>query len=202
MALDLSGVRRIVEKPLDNEFQLWREAEGVSGDELDEATGQLKQSGATPVILREGMGVIVLGTTYRRAASRRRCRSAAGVHCVSGAAAAHRAVDGRRRCAERARSVRDPQFVCRRFRATDIGVGTYAVARILRLESADQRQDEGDFAVVGIRSLACGKGRRPAPAVGGGRHGWVMRQVVSVDPVRKSQPISFAATLHYKDGTT
>ncbi|CAM5626548.1 hypothetical protein SAURM35S_07358 [Streptomyces aurantiogriseus] len=59
MALDLSGVRRIVEGLLDDELQLWRDADGDSGDELDEETGDLKPASEGSVPLWEGSGAVV-----------------------------------------------------------------------------------------------------------------------------------------------
>jgi hypothetical protein len=36
------------------------------------------------------------------------------------------------------RSVRDPLLVGRRFRVADVGVGTYAVVRVLRLDPVEE----------------------------------------------------------------
>ncbi|MEV0735440.1 DUF6093 family protein [Streptomyces sp. NPDC050549] len=138
MALDLSGMRRIVEKLLDDELQLWRERAGVTGDELDEVTGQLEPSGAAPVLLWEGSGAIV------RSGQLSVVPSLDAVVAAQSASTAYQgllpltapsaAVDD---VLSVARSVRDPQLVGRRFRVTDIGVGTYVVVRFLRLESAE-----------------------------------------------------------------
>ncbi|MCH0562148.1 DUF6093 family protein [Streptomyces sp. MUM 2J] len=136
MALDLSGVRRVVEGLLDDELQLWRDADGAAGDDLDEATGELRPDGAAPVLVWEGLGAIT------------RPGQLVGVPPFGGAVAALPAptayqallplslpavqVDDVVRVS---RSVRDAQLTDRRFRVTDIGVGTYAVVRVVQLKA-------------------------------------------------------------------
>lgn len=58
VALDLSGVRRVVERLLDDRLELWRDVDGASGDVLDEGTGELRPGGSVPV-LWAGVGAIV-----------------------------------------------------------------------------------------------------------------------------------------------
>lgn len=138
MALDLSGMRRIVEKPLDDELQLWREKAGATGDELDEAAGQLEPSGAAPVLLWEDSGAIVrsgrLSVVPSLVAVVAAQSASTAYQALLPLTAPSAAVDD---VLGVARSVRDPQLVGRRFRVTDIGVGTHVVVRVPRLESAE-----------------------------------------------------------------
>ncbi|WP_236244226.1 DUF6093 family protein [Streptomyces sp. CC210A] len=135
MALDLSGVRRVVEGLLDDEVQLWRDADGASGEELDERTGELKPGGGAAVLLWEGSGAIV------RPGQLSPVPPLDGAHASLPGSTAYQAllplpappvmpddvlsVSG---------SARDEQLVGRRFRVAEVAVGTYAVVRVLRLE--------------------------------------------------------------------
>ncbi|MGW7542146.1 DUF6093 family protein [Streptomyces sp. NPDC054770] len=138
MALDLSGVRRVVEGLLDDQLQLWRDANGESGDELDEETGQLRLTGQVPVSvpLWEGPGAIV------RPGQLTATPSLDGVIASLPTPTAYQAllplsapqlmVDD---VLSVSRSVRDEQLVGRRFRVAEVAVGTYAVVRVVRLEA-------------------------------------------------------------------
>lgn len=95
VALDLSGVRRVVEGLLDDELQLWRDADGASDDVLDEESGALKPGGAAPVLLWTGAGAIVRpGQLTLTTVPRCRCRTTTHVHRLSSAAPPNRAVGG------------------------------------------------------------------------------------------------------------
>ncbi|WP_316749229.1 DUF6093 family protein [Streptomyces herbicida] len=136
MALDLSGVRRVVERLLDDELQLWRDTDGHSGDELDEETGELRPADQASVPLWKGAGAIV------RPGQLSIAPSLDGAVASFPAPTAYQAllplsapqvmVDD---VLSAARSVRDEQLVGRRFRVAEAAVGTYAVVRVVRLEA-------------------------------------------------------------------
>ena len=135
MALDLSGVRRVVERLLDDQLQLWRDADGSSGDDLDEETGELRPGGQAAVPLWEGPGAIV------RPGQLSPLPPVDGVVASLPAATAYQAllplsaplvmIDD---VLSVSRSARDEQLVGRRFRVAEVAVGTYAVVRVVRLE--------------------------------------------------------------------
>ncbi|WP_435059379.1 DUF6093 family protein [Streptomyces sp. bgisy060] len=135
MALDLSGVRRVVEGLLDDEVRLWRDSDGTSGDELDKQTGELKPVGEAAVLLWEGPGAIV------------RPGQLSPVPPLDGAPAALPASTAYQALLPLSappvmpddvltvsRSARDELLVGRRFRVAEVAVGTYAVVRVVRLE--------------------------------------------------------------------
>lgn len=135
MALDLSGVRRVVERLLDDELQLWRDVDGDSGDELDEETGELRPADQASAPLWEGPGAVV------RPGQLSIAPPLDGVVASFPAPTAYQAllplsapqvmVDD---VLSVSRSVRDGQLVGRRFRVAEAAVGTYAVVRVVRLE--------------------------------------------------------------------
>lgn len=135
MALDLSGVRRVVERLLDDELRLWRDVDGAAGDELDEESGELKPGGRMAVLLWEGPGAIV------RPGQLSFTPPLDGVVASFPAATAYQAliplsappveVDD---VLSVSRSARDEQLVGRRFRVAEAAVGTFAVVRVVRLE--------------------------------------------------------------------
>lgn len=135
MALDLSGVRRVVEGLLDDELQLWRDAGGAADDVLDEQTGYLKPGESLPVRLWEGAGAIVrlgqlaVAPTLDSLVAPQ--PTSAAYQALLPLASPQAAVDDGLIVSQ---SVRDPQLAGRRFRVADVGVGTYAVVRVLRLE--------------------------------------------------------------------
>ncbi|MDH2389391.1 DUF6093 family protein [Streptomyces sp. HNM0663] len=135
MALDLSGVRRVVEGLLDDEVQLWRDSDGASGDELDEQTGALKPEDGVAVLLWEGSGAIV------------RPGQLSPVPPLDGAPAALPGSTAYQALLPLSappmmpgdvlsvsRSARDELLVGRRFRVAEVAVGTFAVVRVVRLE--------------------------------------------------------------------
>ncbi|MGC9539985.1 DUF6093 family protein [Streptomyces sp. UG1] len=127
-----------MEKLLDDELRLWRHVDGTSGKKLDEVTGELKPGDGTAAPLWEGPGAVV------------RTGQLSFVPPLDGAVAAlptptayqallpltapPAAVDD---VLSVSRSVRDPQLVGRWFRVADVGVGTYSVVRVLRLDLAE-----------------------------------------------------------------
>ncbi|MFF2566701.1 DUF6093 family protein [Streptomyces sp. NPDC058084] len=135
MALDLSGVRRVVEGMLDDEVRLWRDPDGASGDVLDEETGELRPDGGAAVPLWEGAGAIVrpgqlLPLPPLDAAAAPPSAPTAYQALLPLSAPAVLADDE----LSVTRSVRDEQLVGRRFRVAEVAVGTYAVVRVVRLE--------------------------------------------------------------------
>ncbi|ATW48331.1 DUF6093 family protein [Streptomyces peucetius] len=59
MALDFSGVRRVVEGMLDDELRLWRDADGGTDDVLNETTGTLEPSEGDSEVVWEGPGAVI-----------------------------------------------------------------------------------------------------------------------------------------------
>jgi hypothetical protein len=135
VALDLSGVRRIVEKLLDDELQLWRDLDGVVGDTLDDETGKLKPGPSTARLMWEGAGAIVrpgqLTVSLPLDSAIAPQSIATAYQAMLPLAAPQTAVDDVLRVS---RSLRDPLLADRRFRVTDVGIGTFLVVRVLRLE--------------------------------------------------------------------
>lgn len=135
MALDLSGVRRVMERLLDDELQLWRDPDGDAGDELDEETGELKPVGHASVPLWEGPGAIVrpgqLSVTPPLDGVIASPPAPTAYQALLPLSAPQLMVDD---VLSVARSVRDEQLMGRRFRVAEVAVGTYAVVRVVRLE--------------------------------------------------------------------
>jgi hypothetical protein len=138
MVLDLSGVRRVVEKLLDDELQLWRDRDGGSGDELDDATGELRPGGQAE-LLWQGAGAILrpeqlpLGAPL--SSSIAPVPEATAYQALLPMSAPPLRADDLLRVA---RSVRDDQLVGHRFRVGEVAVGTYAVVRVVRLQPLDE----------------------------------------------------------------
>ncbi|MEW2300053.1 DUF6093 family protein [Streptomyces sp. NPDC006655] len=136
MALDLSGVRRVVERLLDDELRLWRDADGDSGDKLDEETGELRSAGQASVPLWEGSGAIVrpgqLSAVPPLDAMVASLPASTAYQALLPLSAPQARVDD---MLSVSRSVRDVQLVGRRFRVAEVAVGTYAVVRVVRLEA-------------------------------------------------------------------
>ncbi|MEU3046220.1 DUF6093 family protein [Streptomyces sp. NPDC006984] len=136
MALDLSGVRRIVEGLLDDELRLWRDADGRTDDVLDETTGELEPSGADGDVVWEGHGAVLpvgqpallvpLDGSVARVPTSTAYQAMLPV-------TAPRANSGDLLTV--ISSSRDPQLVGRRFRVGDAIVGTFAVVRFVRLQA-------------------------------------------------------------------
>ncbi|MER6099155.1 DUF6093 family protein [Streptomyces sp. NPDC001728] len=135
MALDLSGVRRVVEGMLEDELELWRDSGGTSPPVLNEESGALVQREEGQVMVWAGPGAIL------------RRGQLAGAPPLAGAVAAlsttttYQALlplaappvvkdDGLRV----ARSARDVELERLRFRVADVDVGKFVVARVLLLE--------------------------------------------------------------------
>ncbi|MFI1563859.1 DUF6093 family protein [Streptomyces sp. NPDC020490] len=135
MALDLSGVRRVVEKLLDDELQLWRDADGDAGDELDEVTGALRPVGQARVLLWDGPGAIMrpgqLSTAPPLDGAVASFAAPTPYQALLPLSAPQAMVDD---VLSVSRSVRDEQLVGRRFRVAEVAVGTHAVVRVVRLE--------------------------------------------------------------------
>ncbi|MEU0443823.1 DUF6093 family protein [Streptomyces sp. NPDC006186] len=135
MALDLSGVRRVVERLLDDELRLWRDADGSSGDELDEHTGELRPTGQASAPLWEGPGAIVrpgqLSVTPSLDGAIASLSVPTAYQALLPLSAPQLMVDD---VLSVSRSMRDEQLVGRRFRVAEVAVGTYAVVRVVRLE--------------------------------------------------------------------
>lgn len=134
MALDLSGVRRVVERLLDDRLELWRDVDGASGDVLDEGTGELRPGGSVPV-LWAGVGAIVrpgsLGVMPALDSLAAAGPASTAYQALLPLAAPSAAVDD---VLVVSRTVRDPQLTGRRFRVAEVGLGTYTVVRVMRLE--------------------------------------------------------------------
>ncbi|MGY0055089.1 DUF6093 family protein [Streptomyces sp. LZ34] len=138
MALDLSGVRRVVEGMLDDQVEVWRDPSGRTDDVLDEVTGQLKSAEADGALVWSGLGAIVpLGQPAIMA-------PLDGSVAALPAATAYQALlpieapqtrddDVIAVCG----SARDAQLVGRRFRVADADNGTFAVVRVVRLQTVD-----------------------------------------------------------------
>ncbi|WP_328773860.1 DUF6093 family protein [Streptomyces sp. NBC_00286] len=127
MALDLSGVRRIVERLLDDEVRLWRDTDGASGDELDEKTGELRTGGHAAGPLWKGPAAIVLPGQLSFAPP------LDGVVASSPVSTAYQALLPLSAPSVRvddvlsvSRSGRDAQLVGRRFRVAGVAVGAYS----------------------------------------------------------------------------
>ncbi|MFD3926527.1 DUF6093 family protein [Streptomyces sp. NPDC058614] len=138
MALDLSGVRRVVEGMLDDQLEVWRDPAGRTDDVLDENTGELKSAEADGALVWAGPGAIVpLGQPAITAPMD-------GSVAALPAATAYQALlplDAPQTrdddvIAVRG-STRDAQLVGRRFRVADANVGTFAVVRVVRLQVVD-----------------------------------------------------------------
>lgn len=136
MALELSGVRRVVERLLEDELQLWRDLDGHSGDQLDEQTGELKPAGHRKGLLWEGPGAITrpgqLAFTPAVDGTLASLPAPTVYQALVPISAPRVLVDDELMVS---RSPRDGQLVGRRFRVVDVGVGSYVVVRVLRLES-------------------------------------------------------------------
>jgi len=138
VALDLSGVRRVVEGMLDDQLEVWRDPGGRTDDVLDEDTGELKSAEADGALVWAGSGAIVpLGQPAITAALDRSV-------AVLPAATAYQALlplDAPRTLDDDVivvrGSTRDTQLVGRRFRVGDANVGTFAVVRVVRLQVVD-----------------------------------------------------------------
>ncbi|MGW2886408.1 DUF6093 family protein [Streptomyces griseoruber] len=135
MALDLSGVRRVVEGLLDDELQLWREADGESNDELDEETGELRPATQASVPLWEGPGAVTrpgpLSITPPLDGAVASLPATTAYQALLPLSAPQVMIDD---VLSVSRSVRDEQLVGRRFRVAEVAVGTYAVVRVVRME--------------------------------------------------------------------
>ncbi|MFG2956367.1 DUF6093 family protein [Streptomyces sp. NPDC048291] len=135
MALDLSGVRRVVERLLDDELRLWRDTDGDTGDELDEETGELRPAGQVTVPLWEGTGAIVrpgqLSVAPPLDGAVASLPALTAYQALLPLSAPQVTVDD---VLSVSRSVRDEQLVGHQFRVAEVAVGTYAVVRVVRLE--------------------------------------------------------------------
>ncbi|WP_425245388.1 DUF6093 family protein [Streptomyces sp. NEAU-NA10] len=135
MALDLSGVRRVVEGLLDDQLRLWRDVDGESGDELDEETGTLRTRGQATVPLWEGRGAIVrpgqLSYVPPLDGAAASLPASTAYQALLPLSAPPVAVDD---VLGVSRSARDKQLVGKRFRVAEVSVGTYVVVRVVRLE--------------------------------------------------------------------
>ncbi|MFI1735210.1 DUF6093 family protein [Streptomyces acidicola] len=135
MALDLSGVQRVVEGFLTDSLQLWRDVRGETDDVLDEETGVLGPETRAELIW-EGTGAVVLsglpaasppldaavadvpsGSTYQGLLP-------LGVPSVQSSDLLIVMA-----------SIRDTQLVRCRFRITGVGHSSFAVVRVVRLEN-------------------------------------------------------------------
>ncbi|MGW1878430.1 DUF6093 family protein [Streptomyces sp. NPDC001975] len=135
MALDLSGVRRVVERLLDDELRLWRDTDGDSDTALDEETGELRPAGEVSMPLWEGSGAIVrpgqLSVVPPLDGAVAELPAPTAYQALLPLSAPQVTVDD---VLSVSRSVRDEQLVGRRFRVAEVAVGTYAVVRVVRLE--------------------------------------------------------------------
>jgi hypothetical protein len=135
VALDLLGVRRVVERLLDDRLELWRDVDGAAGDALDEETGELKPGGSAPVLLWAGVGAIVrpgsLGVMPTLDSLAAAGPASTAYQALLPLTAPSAAVDD---VLVVSRAARDPQLTGRRFRVAEVGLGTYTVVRVMRLE--------------------------------------------------------------------
>jgi hypothetical protein len=135
VALELDGVRRVVERLLDDSLEVWRDADGAADDVLDEETGELRPGAGAADLVWAGHGAVVLPGQLAFAPP-----ADSSVAWVV-APTVYRALLPLDSPAVKAddtvkvvQSVRDPQLACRRFRVAEVAVGSYAVVRMLRLE--------------------------------------------------------------------
>ncbi|MDQ0934106.1 DUF6093 family protein [Streptomyces turgidiscabies] len=137
MALDLSGVRRVVEGMLDDQLEVWRDLGGRTDDVLDENTGELKAAGADGALVWAGSGAIVpLG----QPAITVPLDSSVAVLPAATAYQALLPLDAPQILDDDVIVVRGSRFtqlVGRRFRVADANVGTFAVVRVVRLQVVD-----------------------------------------------------------------
>ncbi|MFE2970717.1 DUF6093 family protein [Streptomyces sp. NPDC059340] len=138
MALDLSGVRRVVEGMLDDELEVWRDPSGRTDDVLDEHTGELKSAEADGALVWAGAGAIVpLGQPANTAP----LDDSVAALSATTAYQALLPLDAPQTRDDDVIAVhgstRDAQLVGRRFRVADANVGTFAVVRVVRLQVVD-----------------------------------------------------------------
>ncbi|MER6010168.1 DUF6093 family protein [Streptomyces bluensis] len=135
MALDLSGVRRVVEGLLDDELQLWRDSDGASGNELNEYTGELDPHGQPATQLWVGPGAIVrpgqLSFTQPLDVAVASLPASTAYQALLPLSTPLVLVDD---VLSVSRSMRDEQLVGRHFRVAEVAVATYVVVRVVRLE--------------------------------------------------------------------
>lgn len=137
MALDLTGVQRVVEGILDDQILITRDAGGRGDDVLDPNTGELHPQ--PPITLWTGAGAVVqLGqlalTTPVDGAVALLPPTTVYQAMLPLAAPALLPDDGLTVTGStRPGGPRDPLIIGRRFRVADSSTGTFAVVRLVRL---------------------------------------------------------------------
>ncbi|WP_129798030.1 DUF6093 family protein [Streptomyces sp. F001] len=135
MALDLSGVRRAVEKLLDDELQIWRITKSTGSGTLNEVTGTLTQNSDEHLLAWSGLGAVV------------RQGPLASVPPLSGAIASLPATTTYQALIPLSapsampddmlfvsRSMRDAALTGRKFRIAEVAIGTFSAVRVILLE--------------------------------------------------------------------
>ncbi|GAA1919815.1 DUF6093 family protein [Streptantibioticus ferralitis] len=140
MGLDVSGVRRVVGRILDDKVEVWRDSDGRADDVLDEATGQLVPPSPEEVLVWDGLGAVMpLGRpaiTKPLDGSVSQAPPTTDYQAVLPVDVPALRPDDVLRVAGSIRpdGPRDPQLMGRRFRVSDANVGTYSVVRIVRIQ--------------------------------------------------------------------
>ncbi|BDM67520.1 hypothetical protein HEK616_10070 [Streptomyces nigrescens] len=143
MAFDVDGARRVVDRIMDDQLEVWRDSAGRTDDVLDETTGRLVQPAPDEELVWDGLGAVM--PISRPAIT----QPVGGSLAVEPPTTDYQAVlpvsvpplrrDDVIRVAGsiRPEGPRDPQLVGRRFRVSDEAVGTYSVVRIVRVQVID-----------------------------------------------------------------
>ncbi|MFE0130162.1 DUF6093 family protein [Streptomyces sp. NPDC059037] len=143
MAFDVDGARRVVDRILDDQLEVWRDSAGRTDDVLDETTGMLVQPAPDEELVWDGLGAVM---PISRPAITQPVGGSVAVEPPTTDYQAVLPVDApvlrrddviRVAGSIRPTGSRDRQLVGRRFRVSDEAVGTYSVVRIVRVQVID-----------------------------------------------------------------
>lgn len=143
MAFDVDGARRVLDRILDDQLEVWRDSAGRTDDVLDETTGRLVQRAPDEELVWDGLGAVM---PISRPALTQPVEGSITVEPPTtdyqavlpvGAPVLRRDDVIRVAGSIRPEGPRDPQLVGRRFRVSDKAVGTYSVVRLVRVQVID-----------------------------------------------------------------
>ena len=143
MAFDVDGARRVVDRIMDDQLEVWRDSAGRTDDVLDETTGKLVQPAPDEELVWDGLGAVM---PISRPALTQPVGGSVTVEPPTtdyqavlpvGAPVLRRDDVIRVAGSIRPEGPRDPQLVGRRFRVSDEAVGTYSVVRLVRVQVID-----------------------------------------------------------------
>lgn len=143
MAFDVDGARRVVDRIMDDQVEVWRDSAGRTDDVLDETTGRLVRPSPDEGLVWDGLGAVM---PISRPAITRPVSGSVAIEPPTTDYQAVLPVDApalrrddviRVAGSVRPGGPRDPELVGRRFRVSDVAVGTYSVVRIVRVQVID-----------------------------------------------------------------